>query len=115
MSYPNDANGDALRRMEEAGYDLSRPRNIDFTVVFANKDAAEKFVSQLRARGYAASIEFTETDETSPWDVVVVNNMIPTHEGIGAFEDLLQHVASSFGGRNDGWGSLSDSPISSSS
>ena len=113
MSYPKDANGDALRRMEEAGDDLTRPRNIDFMVVFPNNDAAEKFANQLRARGYAASIEFTETDEQFPWDVVVVKNMTPTHEGISAFEDLLQHVASSFGGHNDGWGSLSESPPSS--
>jgi DNA-binding transcriptional LysR family regulator len=43
MIYPNDANGDALRRMEAEGDDLSRPRNIDFTVVFSNKNSAEEF------------------------------------------------------------------------
>jgi hypothetical protein len=37
MIYPNDANGDSLRRMEAEGDDLSRPRNINFTVVFSNK------------------------------------------------------------------------------
>jgi hypothetical protein len=105
MSYPKDANGDALRRMEEAGDDVTRPRNIDFTVVFPNKDAAEKVADQFRAHGHAVSIEFTETDEEFPWDVVVVKHMIPTHEGISAFEDSLQRVASLFGGHNDGWGS----------
>ena len=113
MSCPKDANGDALRRMEKAGDDLTRPRDIDFTVVFPNEDAAKKFANQLRAHGYAASIEFTEADEEFPWDVVVVKNMIPTHEGISAFEDLLQHIANSLGGHNDGWGSLSERPPSS--
>ena len=35
MIYPSDANGDVLRRLEAQGNDLSKPRNIDFTVVFA--------------------------------------------------------------------------------
>ena len=103
MNYPNDANGDALRRMENAGDDLSRPRNVDFTVVFPSSDAANKFATKLRELDYAVSVESSETEEF-PWDVVVVNHMLPTYEGIAAFEDLLQRVASSFGGHNDGWG-----------
>jgi hypothetical protein len=43
MIYPNDANGDALRRMEAQGDDLSRPRNIDFSVVFSDKNSADEF------------------------------------------------------------------------
>jgi Regulator of ribonuclease activity B len=108
--YPNDANGDALRRMHEAGDDLTQPRNIDFTVVFANADAATKFAHQFRANGYTASVEFTGTVEELPWDVVVVKYMIPTYEEITAFEDSLQHVASSLGGHNDAWGCLSAPP-----
>jgi hypothetical protein len=49
MIYPNDANGDALRRMEAEGDDLSRPRNMDFTVVFSNKNSAEEFVRHFQA------------------------------------------------------------------
>jgi regulator of ribonuclease activity B len=108
MNYPKDANGDALRRMEEAGDDLTRPRNIDFTAVFSNQDAAESFANQFRAHGYAASVEFAQTNEEFPWDVLVVKHMIPTHEGIAAFEGSLQQVASSFGGHTDGWGSRSE-------
>ena len=110
MKHPNDANGDALRRMEDAGDDLTRPRNIDFTVVFPDEDGAKQFANELHARGYETSVEFTKADEEFPWDVVVVKHMIPTHEGIGAFENLLEHAASSFGGHNDGWGCLSDPP-----
>jgi hypothetical protein len=45
MLFPDDANGDVLRRMEAGGDDLTRPRNIDFAVVFADESSAEKFVS----------------------------------------------------------------------
>lgn len=43
MIYPNDANGDALRRMEAQGDDLTRPRNVDFTVAFADANSADQY------------------------------------------------------------------------
>jgi len=109
MTYPDDANGDALRRMEAQGDDLTVPRNLEFTSVFPNENAARKFAEYFSTRGYAASAEFTGTVEDSPWDVVVVKHMVPSHEEIGAFEDSLEAVAVNFGGRNDGWGCLSSS------
>lgn len=111
MKYPVDANGDALRRMEESGDDLTRPRNVDFTIVFPDQDSAESFANHFRALGYEASVELTETDKDHPWDVIVVKHMVPTHEGIGAFEDSLQDVATPFRGHNDGWGCLPYSPF----
>jgi Regulator of ribonuclease activity B len=84
--------------MDEAGDDLTRPRDIDFTVVFPDEGAAEKFANQFRARGFIASVEFIDTDAEFPWDVAVVKHMVPAHGGIGAFEDSLQRVASSIWG-----------------
>jgi hypothetical protein len=51
MIYPNDANGDALRRMEAQIVALTRPRNVDFTVAFADASSAEKFAEHFRALG----------------------------------------------------------------
>jgi hypothetical protein len=107
MNYPDDANGDALRRMEEAGDDLTRPRNIEFTVVFPNENTAQQFADHVCAHGYAASAENTGTVEAFPWDVIVVKHMVPSHDEIGAVEDSLRRMADTFGGRNDGWGCLS--------
>ena len=39
MIHPNDADGDALRRLEADGDHLTRPRNIDFAVVFADANS----------------------------------------------------------------------------
>lgn len=109
MTYPDDANGDVLRRMEEAGDDLSRPRDIEFTVVFPSETSAEGFAKEFQHLGYAASVEFTETVDGLPWDVVVVKHMVPTHKQVGEFEDLLQSVATPLGGSNDGWGCFAES------
>ena len=108
MIYPNDANGDALRRMEAEGDDLNRPRNIDFTVVFADQISAERFAGHFRGLGHEASVELTKTNQDYPWDVVVVQHMVPSYDGIGNFEKLLESVAWGWGGHNDGWGCFSE-------
>jgi hypothetical protein len=73
--FPSDENGDALRRMHEAGDDLTRSRDIDFTVVFPTENVAEEFARHFRKLGYAASVEFAETVKELPWDVVVVSRL----------------------------------------
>ena len=109
MLWPDDVNGDVLRRMSEQGDDLTRPRNIDFTVVFADESSAQQFAKHFRALGHEVSVEKAETDKEFPWDVVVVQHMIPSHDGISSFEDLLQTVASRWGGHNCGWGCFPES------
>jgi len=113
MDYPSDENGDVLRRMEAAGDDLARPRDIDFTVVFPNGSVAEQFAKHFRTLGYIASVEFAEVVEDFPWEVVVVKHMVPSHTQIGSLEDALGSVAYPLGGRNDGWGCFSESSSSS--
>jgi len=108
MNFPDGANGDALRRLEAQGDDLSKSRDIEFTVVFANEDAARQFVNHFSTLGYPASAEFTQTDRDYPWDVIVVKRMLPSHGEIGAFEGTLQSVAARLGGHNDGWGCFSE-------
>jgi hypothetical protein len=114
MIYPSDANGDVLRRMQAQGDDLTNPRNIDFTVVFAGVISAEQFAGHFRALGHKVSVEATETDQDFPWDVVVVKHMVPSHEEITNFENLLQSVADGWGGHNDGWGCFSEPSTASS-
>ena len=104
MIFPNDANGDALRRMESEGDDLNRPRSVDFNVVFADGRSAEHFAEHFRALGHEVSVEARETDQDFPWDVVVVKHMAPSYDGVNGFETLLQSVANRWGGHNDGWG-----------
>jgi hypothetical protein len=104
--FPNDENGDVLRRMQANGDDLAKPRDIDFTVVFPGQGVAEEFAAQLRRLGYRASVEETRCVPELPWDVVVVKHMLPSHSEISQFEETLEASASAFGGRNDGWGCM---------
>ncbi len=102
--FPADENGEVLRQMAESGDDLSKPRNIDFTVVLPSEAAAREFCAYFATAGHQVKVDETGTVPELPWDVVVVKHMLPTHTGIARFEEELEAVAESLGGRNDGWG-----------
>lgn len=107
MFIPDDDNGDVLRRMVAKGDDLTQPRNIDFSVLFADQSSAEKFAEHFRSLGYKVSLKGDYPKPDFSWDVTVVRHMPATHEGIADFENFLQSVADRWGGRNDGWGCFS--------
>jgi hypothetical protein len=96
--------------MESQGDDLTRPRDIDFIVVFPNEDSAQSFSNQFQRLGYRVSMEFAESVAAFPWDVIVVKHMAPSHQEISDFESVLQREAGTLGGRNDGWGCVSYDP-----
>jgi Regulator of ribonuclease activity B len=109
MIHPNDSTGDALRRLESEGDDLSRPRDIDFNVVFPNESRAGEFAAHFRKMGYKASIRHAQVREQHPWEVLVVKYMPPSHSGISDFERELEKVARPLDGYNDGWGCFPES------
>ena len=88
MIHPDDENGDVLRRLEANGDDLTRPRDIDFTIVFPDESSAEQSAKHFRALGHTVSVEFREVAVGFPWDVVV-NHLAPSHKEIGEFQDTL--------------------------
>ena len=103
-TFPRDDNGDVLRRMHRDGDDLSKPRDIDFTVVMPTLAAAEELGQRMRTQGHAVKVTRTACVAHLPWDVRIVKHMLPTHADIGAFEEELAVLAAPQGGRNDGWG-----------
>ena len=103
-NFPDDENGDVLRRMQESGDDLSKARNIDFTVVLPTREASERFAAPFMAAGYQVKIDESGTVPELPWDVIVVKHMVPTHAAITEFEEELERYAAPLTGRNDGWG-----------
>jgi hypothetical protein len=45
--------------LPDADLDLTRPRNVEFTVVFTNENGATHFADHIRSLGYSASTELT--------------------------------------------------------
>lgn len=107
MNYPDDENGDVLRRMQADGDDLSRARDINFSVVFPNEVAAENFARHFKNTGYKVTVEFSQVEANHPWDATVLKHMVPSHSAITEFENELQEIAKGLDGYNDGWGCFS--------
>ena len=103
-SFPDDENGDVLRRLQASGDDLSKPRDIDFSVIFPDEPSARRFAQLFDGGSVNVKVEKSDADADRPWDVTVTPHMIPSHAGITQFEIELERVASQFGGLNDGWG-----------
>ena len=79
--FPDDENGEVLRHMAESGDDLSKPRDIDFTVVMPSEDAARLFSAHFSNAGYLVKVDESGTVPELPWDVVVVKHMILAMRG----------------------------------
>jgi Regulator of ribonuclease activity B len=104
--FPDDENGDVLWRMLEDGDNLSKPREIDFSVIFPTEEAALQFAVHLLRNDQKVSFSEYEEHDELPWQVHAHPVMEPTHENISGFESQLGEDAAEFGGSNDGWGSM---------
>ncbi len=102
--FPNDENGDVLRRMQQDGDDFTKPRDVDFSVVFPSKSSAEEFADHFRRSGFKVAVQECDGERELPWDVTVTRYMLPTHAEITEVENTLEDAAAPLGGSNDGWG-----------
>ena len=102
--FPDDENGDVLWDMARDGDNLDKRREINFSVIFPGEDAAMAFALQLLRKGQKVSFGPYEGNEQLPWQVEVHPVLLPTHEAITHYENLLARDAEPLGGQNDGWG-----------
>ena len=102
--FPDDENGDVLWRMAQDGDDLSKPREMNYSVIFPSEDAALGFAVHLLRNGQKVSFAPYEGNDDLPWQVEVHPVMLPSHDNISGYEALIGEDAGQFGGRNDGWG-----------
>ena len=103
MNFPNDENGDILRKMIKRGDDLSKSRKIDFYFVFPEEHQARNFARQVHLTpGLACEAERYE--ERDMWEATVTSDMVPSHQEITELENSLDKIAQLNGGEADDWG-----------
>jgi regulator of RNase E activity RraB len=105
--YPQDADGDALRRIQADGSDMSRPMDIDFAVAVPDEAAGNSVAEGAKALGYKTDVvhDLGEDDGES-WTCYCTRRMIPTHQGLLNAQEQLDELGRRFGGYADGWGSF---------
>ena len=103
--FPEDENGEVLWRMHSSGDDLSKTRELDFSVVFPTEQQALEFSAVVLRAGHKVQLRrFPDQPDELTWDVTVSTHMAPTHMQVTEFEQFLADTASGYGGSNDGWG-----------
>jgi len=103
--FPEDENGEVLWRMHSSGDDLSKIREVDFSVVFHEEQEALEFSTAILCAGHKVQLgRCMDQSDGRTWDVTVSTHMAPTHMQVTEFEQFLADTASAHGGCNDGWG-----------
>lgn len=101
--FPDDGNGDMLQALADAGVDLSKSLELDFYLVFPDKQKAETALNALTALDEGGEVELNFND-LEQWELIISLSMVPEHAAITAKEAELDKFAKKFGGYNDGWG-----------
>jgi regulator of RNase E activity RraB len=102
--YPDDDDGEALRRVAADGSDMSAPMDIDFTVAVPDRQAGLMVAEQASRRGYRTNVE--QDTDTAEWTCYCTRSMLATHAGVIAAQRELDKIARPFGGLTDGWGTF---------
>ena len=101
IDYPDDADGDALRRVA-ADSDMSKPMRIDFAVAVPNENAGKNIAEQAWIRGYETSVVYDKVGNR--WTCYCIKEMVPTYEGVVNAQRELDELSRPLGGYSDGWG-----------
>src|SRR5260370_34232855 len=100
MDFPNDADGDALRRVAERS-DMSKPMDIDFAVDVPSKRSGEEVQRVAAQRGFRPTLHFDETDQR--WTCYCAKQMVPTYEAGIAAQKELDKPSAAFVGYREHW------------
>jgi hypothetical protein len=105
--YPNDADGDSLRRVASSGSDMALPMVIDFSVAAPDEAAARGVARAAESQGFDPSIY--QSPDNGSWSVYCSKSMLATYEGVVAARTALNEFARPFGATCDGWASFGNS------
>jgi len=110
--YPDDADGDALRRVESLGYDMSRSMDIEFHIAAPDELTAYWIVSKVNALGFDTSVSFDDAEldldsnDDFLWTCTCTRNMVPEYTELVEWQARLNQIAQPLGGFVDGWGTF---------
>jgi hypothetical protein len=107
-NYPNDSDGDALRRVAADGNDMNAAMVIDFPVVIPAENPAKQFASIASTKGY--KVHFWKHDDDPDWDVICTMEVVPTYANIVRIQRELNEWAEPFRGYCDSWGTFGNKP-----
>ncbi len=101
MNYPDDPHGESLRKVAEAGADMSLPMTIDFSVEAPDERAARAIAELVSTHGFDPSL--SDNGGSGSWSVFCSKTMLATYEGVVAAQAQLNELSKPHAGHCDGW------------
>lgn len=103
MSWPDDDDGDVLRRLQESGFDFARDYQVDFNVDFFEWPPVQAAIDRLRPLG---NIELFDPDDDGPGFVLVQVQAKVTYELVTSMQRRVSNAMAPYGGICESWGVL---------
>ena len=100
MHFPDDENGDVLRRIHEHGFNFTEEHEIA-------KQIASLYLEDHKSGNKLTNIE-TYPNEGGGMGLLITKKMFPTYDNITSFEKKLVERVATVDGYLDGWGVLQD-------
>ena len=104
MVWPQDADGDVLRRMESSGFDFKTSADIDFNIDFNDWPPPKKFIDDLRKQ--FSKVIVYEPDEHGSGYVRIIVTALVTYELVMFVQSSVSELVAPFGGICESWGVL---------
>ena len=105
--YPNDDDGNAIRRVAADGSDMDLPMEIDFMIDAPDAGAGAAIAGVIGGLGYRTRVVFDEGEADAPSSTVYcTKEMVLTYVAVVASQDELDRLSRPLGGRSDGWGTF---------
>jgi hypothetical protein len=103
-NWPNDADGDVLRRLSAKGFDFSKSYIIDFNVDFDQWPPSEKAVNAIKDA--FPEVKVHDDDENGGGYMLFKLNCLLTYELVMETQAKATALVAEYGGRCESWGIL---------
>ena len=102
MTWPEDADGDVLRRIDERGFDFSKPHTIDFNIDFADWPPATEAIAIVRRR-YPEAVVYEPQDGYPGYILFQVCDLV-SYELVIRIQREVSALVAPFDGCCESWG-----------
>jgi uncharacterized protein YciU (UPF0263 family) len=100
--WPNDADGDALRRLEENGFNFDKPYNVDFQIEFQEWPPSKIALDCLKE--HYSNIELIEPDDDFEGYVEIKIEAHLTYDFVISVQEKISEMLKDCGGKCEAWG-----------
>ncbi|MBC7684384.1 MAG: ribonuclease E inhibitor RraB [Bdellovibrionales bacterium] len=102
--WPDDVDGDVLRRMDEDGFDFSVPTDIDFNIDFEAWPPSAECMAKLAGQYPDVHLVEPEADDDGVGYVQVVVRDVVSYELVMRVQRKLTALVEPYGGLCESWG-----------